>query len=340
MLSYKKIFLILISLPFLSTIAHANSEIGYYTFGQYRYFGPKMHVEEKTDGVDDYENSAQRYFPSQIKQNFNYFKNVARTAKETISYGDWDKPYRVMLGYERDDRHIRTSGGTYGRLGGGLSLSSYRSEYDNNFETKEYNAMLIAYAIYNDAKNKFRWRGRVYLGYGNNDMERQADESGATTDYSSDNNTSYYGFENSFTKEFAHQSGLFIQPYFDFNGFGIKRSSFKENNKGLEMKDRSYFLLETITGTAVGYKGTDNWNNKYSVKFGPEITYVLSNPAKSYTSTDGVYFSKPNERKEYITWKAYLNYNFKNGFGLYNDIRYYDRADNNMAFMAGVNYRF
>lgn len=339
----------------------ANEEIGYYAFGQYRYFGPKMHVKEAFDGVDNNAKSAQRFFPSLAKQNYNYFKNVARTFKDAISYGDWDKPYRVTFGYERDDRHIRTSSGSYGhrdyadnlyltadkafannywRFGAGLSLSSYESNYDNHVSNQQHNGMAMFYAIYNDAPNQIRWRGRTYLGYGQNDVERLSKVDNNIINHKSDASSTYYGFENTLTKTFAHSSGLYIQPSVEFNGFGVTRNLLSENNNGTALERRSTFLLEGLAGIYGGIKGKDGFGNSYNFKIGPEMTYIFSSPYDGYATIDGINFKDFHDRKDYLTWKAYLNYDFTNGFGLYSDVRYYHKGDDNMATVFGINYRF
>lgn len=361
MLDFKKICLLSTLFLIATPQAFASDEVGYYMFGQYRYFGPKMRVAEVPDGIDNNTKAAQRFFPSLAKQNYNYFKNVARTFKDGISYGDWDKPYRVMFGYERDDRHIRTSKGTYGhrdysnnlflmadkayannywRLGAGLSLSDYQSEYDNGAENNQKNSMAMLYAIYNDAPNQIRLRSRAYLGYGKNDVKRLAEVNDNIVNFSSNASSTYYGFENTLTKTFSHDSGLYLQPSAEFNGFGITRNLLSENNNGTSLERRSTFLLEGLAGIFAGIKGSDNFGNKYNFKIGPEITYIFSSPYEGYTSLDDIQFKDFHDRKDVITWKAYLNYDFSNGFGIYSDLRYYHKGDDNIAGVFGVNYRF
>lgn len=349
-----------------SSIAKA-SDTGYYVFGQYRYFGPKLNVDRVSDGIENNETSGKRFYNTLAKHQINYFKNTGRTFKDALSYGDWDKPYRIISGFEYDFRQSKTSGSSYGyndksgtfflmadkayannywRLGAGLSFTQYDTSYDNALSENQHNYMGIVYAVYNDAENEIRLRSRVFLGYGEADFRRLAEINGNLEAFRGSFDTWYYGFENSLSKTFSH-SGFYLQPCLELNGRGLKRDEINEQgiySYALNTKSRSYFLLDGLAGLYAGYKGQDYFGNKYNIKVGPDFTYIFSDPYGQFELSDNagndIFMKKRPDHRDYITWKAYLNYYFNNGLGIYGDFRYYIKDSDSTSFALGLNYRF
>lgn len=353
---YKKIILSL-SLGLIPFSALASDDVGYYTFGQYRYFSPKLATDNYYHSLDNDINSAHRFYPNIAKQQFSYLKNSSRTINETIGYGDWDKPYRVMSGFEHDYKHNKSSKSNYGyksdsnsffllgdkayynnyfRFGGGVVLTQYDTDYVNNIHQKDENFESVFYGIYNDSENQIRWRLRGYLGYGESSI-RRASQTGTDK---SDFNSYYYGLENIVSKTF--QSGVFfVQPQAEFNGLGVNRG--KIDGSVYDMPQNDSMLWYGAAVVYVGIKGKDNFNNSYSFKVGPEVTRNFSDPYDSFYSQNGsetLYFKARPDERDYVTWKAYLSYNFENGLGLYSDFRYYMKDADSTAMALGVNYRF
>lgn len=355
-----------ISALFFSGVSQA-SDVGYYTFGQYRYFGPKMDVEFVTDGIDANTTSGKRFYNTIAKRQINSFKNTGRTFKEAMSYGDWDKPYRVMSGFEYDFRQSKTSGSSYGyndksgtfflmgdkayannywRLGAGVALTSYDSSYNMAHEDSHENYMAMLYAVYNDAPNEIRLRSRVYLGRGESDFKRIADINGAEEAFRGSYDSWYYGFEHSLSKTFSH-NGFYLQPTVELEGYGVDRDEINEHGNGtyaLNTKARSFFMLDGLVGIYAGYKGEDYFGNKYNIKVGPDLTTIFSDPYGQFYLYDNAgsetFMKKRPDYNNYLAWKAYFNYYFDNGLGIYSDFRYYIKDADSVAFALGLNYKF
>lgn len=339
-----------------------ESDIGYNIFAKYRHFGAKQGVDYVVDGIDANKKSAQRFFSTLPSNQFSYLKNTGRTFKEAMSYGDWDKKFRLIAGYENDTKRHKTSRGSYGRknnngsfflladgasdnrywrMGAGLALSQADSDYDNRLSQDMENILASLYLIYNDAPNKIRWRGRVYAGFGETRMLRRAKE-GRWKAHSDD---LYYGFENSLAQTFYYRH-FFVQPLLEFNGYAVHRGRINENGGSYNLhlpKDKNY-LLNGLAGLYAGYNGRDAYENRYNLKFGPDINYVFSSPYKSFWGylPDGedVFFKKGDDMKAYVAWKAYANYYFDNGISLYADWRYYHKGEDYQGFAIGINYAF
>ena len=350
---YKKTLLLamLLSAPVI-----AKAETGYYLLGQYRYFGPKLDVDFAYDGIDAEDTSAKRFYPSIYKNGISYVKNIARAYNDAMSYGDWDKERRVIMAYEYDSMHSKTSKGSYGynadsssvlyltdwgfannywRLGVGGSATYFDTSYDNGMSSEQQNFMSTFYAIYNDAPNQFRVRSRFFAGYGQTDIDRMTSDGAEVVNLNDKTDSYFYGFENTITKTYG--SDVYIQPALKFNGYGVKQGSI--NDGEINAKSKSLFLLDSLVGLYVGFKGNDFLGNKYNFKFGPDVTYVFSSPYDAYY-LDDVYIKSGHGRKDYWAWKAYLNYNLPNGVGVYSDFRYYQKDDDNIAFALGLNYKF
>lgn len=363
------LLLLSILIPFNSFANQPSNEVGHYVFGQMRHFGPKFDVPNVVHGLDNGNNSANRYYPSVSKHMFSYLKNNSRTIKEIISYGDWDKPYRLITGFEYDYKRNKASKSNYGyedrsgslfmmgdkayynnylRLGGGVVLTHYDSDYDDYHWQEDNNAELVAYAIYNDAPNQIRLRSRAYLGYGRTKLNRQAliDTSGAAR-FRDDFSNYFYGFENSLSQTYQ-KNIFFFQPQIELNTLGLKRGDISENgyqDSALEMKDNDLFLVEGVLDLYLGIKGKDAFGNTYNLKAGPCFTRILSDPYDSFTSyekTSGDYisFKSRYDKRDYVTWKTYANYTFENGLGLYGELRYYQKDEDSFAWGLGINYRF
>lgn len=366
MLDFKKTLLIASALifPLEAKAQEQQNNTGYYIFSQMRYFGPKLDTQYFISGIDENDKSAQRFYPNIAKHQYAYLKNSARTIKDAMGYGDWDKPYRVMMGHEYDYRHSKTSSSSYGyedrsnslflladkgyynnyvRFGGGLSVSKYESEYDNGIEKDDHNILASLYGIYNDAPNQIRLRSRLHFGYGNSDLERK------TVDgvFKDDINTFYYGFDNTLSQTF--QSGIFfLQPQVELNGLGISHDEISEHGNpqyAFDIKDKNQFSWEGIVELYLGIKGKDNFNNSYSFKFGPSLTRIFSDPYDSFygfnkLSGDEVFFKARRDKRDYMTWKAYFTYKLENGLGWYSDFRYYQKDKDSISYALGVNYNF
>lgn len=351
---------------FFSSAVRA-SDVGYYAFGQARYYGPKMDVGRIPDGLENNRTSAKRFYNTLAKRQINYFKNTGRTFKEAMSYGDWDKPYRVMTGFEYDFRQSKTSGSSYGyndksgtyflladkalsgswwRFGAGLSFTHYDGSYDNA-QHQDYNNYLgMLYAVYNDTERGTRLRSRFFLGYGTSDFRRLAEINDEEEVFRGSFDSWYYGFEHSLCQTFSH-NGFYVQPTLEFNGRGVKRDEINEDGAvsyALQTKDRSYFMLDGLAGLYAGYKGTDWFGNKYNFKFGPDITYIFSDPYGQFELSDAagndIFMKKRPDYRNYVAWKAYFNYWFKNGAGIYSDARYYNKDKDSLSFALGLNYAF
>lgn len=344
--------------------AQSTPEVGYYLFGQYRYFGPKLAVDKTSNEIGGSADSAKRFYNTLSKPQFNFFKNTGRTFKDAMGYGDWEKPYRVMSGFEYDFRQSKNSSSSYGyndksgtffllgdkafannywRFGAGLALSRYNTEYHNAMKLDQDNSLAMFYAIYNDAPRQIRLRSRAYLGYGQADFLRLAQNGTSVQAFRDDFHTYYYGFENALSKTFSYNN-FYLQPTVEFNGWGLDRSKVSENGgAALQLKPRSPFLLDGLVGLYAGYKGKDTWGNKYNIKVGPDLTHVFSDPNDAfelYSEADSINMKKRPDKKDYITWKAYLNYDFTNGVGIYSDLRYYKKDKDSIAMALGLNYRF
>lgn len=356
MLNFKKI-LCSISVLCFSSGAWASEETGYYTFANYRYFGPALATDNYSHAVDTDNVSATRFYPNIAKLQYNQFKNIARTVKTAVGYGDWDKEYRVMGGFEYDGKRTKSSKGNYGYeqgsgsfyflsdkavydqkiyLGGGGVFSKYDGDFTNDLKQREDNVQAVAYAVYNDAEKQVRFSSRAYLGYGKNDVSRRSQ----TGVYKDDFNNFYYGWENSVSKTF--QRGMFyVQPQVDINGLGVRRGAFDDGMYSLKSSDS--FLWYGFFDLYFGIKGKDAFDNGYNLKVGPEFTRVFSDPYDSFyamNGTDVLYFKNCKDKRDYIIWKAYLNYGFSNGFGIYGDFRYYVKDADSTAYSLGINYRF
>lgn len=351
----------------LSVSAAHAADTGYYVFGQGRYFGPKMNVERVPDGVEADDVSAKRFYNTLAKHQINYFKNTGRTFKEAMSYGDWDKTYRIMSGFEYDFRQSKSSGSSYGyndksgtgflladkafaqnfwRLGAGMSFTHYDSSYDNALHQKQNNYLGLLYAVYNDAEKQIRLRSRFFFGYGTSDFKRLADDGAGEEVLRGSFDSWYYGFEHSLSRTFSH-NGFYVQPTVEFNGRGLKRDEINEDGpaaSAYNTKKRSYFLLDGLVGLYAGYKGEDYFGNKYNIKFGPDLTSIFSDPYGQFELYDNagnkIFMKKRHDYKNYVAWKAYLNYWFDNGIGIYSDARYYVKDCDSYSFAFGLNYRF
>ena len=355
-----------LSLLFSSVAIAQDKNTAYYTFGQYRYFGPKLDVDYVSDNIEDNQTSGKRFYNTIAKHQYNFFKNTGRTYKEALSFGGWDKTYRVMSGFEYDFRQSRTSGSSYGYndnsgsfflladkafannhwyLGGGMVINRYNTNYDNDQRIKQENYMGVLHAVYNDSKNSIRLRSRLMFGYGQAETDRLADISGNTDLFEADYHAWYYGMENTFAKTFNFDN-FYIQSYWELNGRGIKRDEIAEQGGSqytFSTKSRSSFLLDGLVGLYAGYKGEDWFGNKYNIKVGPDFSYIFSDPYDAFylnNTSDDIYMKKRPDHRDYVTWKAYLNYYFDNGIGLYSDFRYYKKDKDSIAFALGVNYKF
>ncbi len=356
MLNFKTVFYT-IPILCLSTTAIASEDVGYYAFAKYRYFGPALATDNYAHALDADDDSAFRFYPNISKLQYNQFKNVARTVKTAIGYGDWNKEYRVMNGFEYDGKRTKSSKGNYGytqesgsfyflsdkvvnnngfRLGGGGIFSKYDGDFANGLQQKEDNVQVVVYAVYNNTEEQVRFSSRAYWGYGKNDMTRRSQ----TGVYKDDFNSFYYGWENSISKIF--QKGRFyVQPQIDINGLGVRRDSFDDGMYSLNSSDS--FLWYGFFDLYFGIKGKDIFENSYNLKIGPEFTRVFSDPYDSFYAmkeNEVLYFKNRKNKRDYVTWKAYLNYGFSNGLGLYGDFRYYIKNPDSWAYSVGVNYRF
>lgn len=350
---------LLLSLPFALFAAgvSANEDTGRYLFAKYRYFGAKLATDNYYHVADSDNNSAHRFYPNMDKHRFNYLKNMARTLKDAISYGDWNKPYRIMAGFEADEKRNKSSKSNYGytdksgslflladkayynnylRFGGAVVLTKYDSDYVNSLHQKEDIFQTAVYGIYNDVANQIRWRSRAYLGYGASKTERRS-QNGSYDDKSEN---MYYGFENSFSKTF--QSGIFyFQPQVEFNGLGVRRSAV--NDGMYRMPENDSMMWYGLADLYFGIKGRDAYDNSYNIKIGPEFTRVFSDPYDGFYALapdDILYFKERRDKRDYVTWKAYVNYTLPNGIGFYGDFRYYVKDADSTAFAFGVDYRF
>lgn len=364
-----KYHLLLLSLiPFLPSIAKASETVeedtGYHVFAKYRNFGAKQGINYVYDGIDENSHSVRRYMPALVSSQIGYLKNIGRTFKEAASYGGWDKQFRIISGYERDDTRVKTSRGIYGhknnadnfffladkaldnhnwRWGTGLILSSMDNDFDNHMSQDQDNAVVSLYTIYNNPETKVRFRSMGYLGCGKGELRRKIDE-GGILNLDSDADSLYYGFENTLSKTLDVGS-FFIQPQIEFNGYGVKRGKIREQGAGvynLTLPSDDAMNLNTLVGLYSGYNGRDSFGNKYNLKFGPDLTYNLSSAYKSFYGWDEggdfLAFNKRDDMKSYIAWKAYANYYFSNGVALYADWRYYHKGEDNQAFALGVSY--
>lgn len=372
MLDFKKnltTFVLSSTLLFLSSTSFAaDEEVGHYVFGQARYFGPKLDIPNVSHVVDEHPNSATRFYPSLSKHLFSYLKNNSRTIKDAISYGDWDKPYRLISGFEYDYKNNKSSSSSYGyknksgslfvlgdkayqnnyiRLGGGVALTKYESDYENHLKQNDNNVQGILYAIYNDAPNQIRLRSRLSFGYGRSKVKRKSILNDDVIKFHDDLSNWFYGFENALSKTFQHDI-YFIQPQLELNGLGIRRGSIAEHgfrDNTLQMDDNNLFSLEGILTLYAGVKGTDAFNNRYNLKFGPGFTRILNDPydafyAKENASGDIVRFKERYDKRDYITWKLVGSYGFDNGWGVSSEFRYYKKDEDSIAWLLGVNYSF
>ncbi len=353
---------------FLSSAAQAKDvDTAYYTFGQYRYFGPKLDVDYVPDGIENNQTSGKRFYSSLTKHQYNFFKNAGRTYKEALGFGGWDKPYRLMGGFEYDFRQSKTSGSSYGyndksgtffllgdkalsnnhwRLGGGVVFNRYHTGFDNAQKVRQENYMGVLHAVYNNPEKDIRLRSRLMFGYGTADFDRLADISGTAELFTAGYHSWYYGFENTLAQTFSFGS-FYLQPCLEFNARGIDRDEISEAGKApnrFSMKSRSSFLADGLAGLYAGYKGEDWFGNKYNIKVGPDFTYIFSDPNDAFylqeESGSDVYMKKRFDHRDYVTWKAYFNYYFDNGMGIYSDFRYYKKDKDSIAFALGLNYRF
>lgn len=369
-----KLSLFLLSMSFLTPLQASASDngredIGHYMFAQTRYFGPKIDNNNIDHNIDANIPCASRFYPNMPKHLFSYLKNNSRTIKESISYGDWDKPYRFISGFEYDYKRNKSSSSNYGykdrsgsvfllgdkayynnyiRLGGGMVLTHYNSDIEDIHSQKDDNAELVAYAIYNDAENQVRLRTRAYLGYGRTSLDRRAEIAAHPEARFTDRVYNYfYGFENSLSQ--TYQSGIFFfQPQIELNGLGIKRGETSEHGyyaNALKIKEKNLFLWEGLLDLYVGIKGKDIYGNNYNIKAGPSFTRILSDPYDAFDayhkySGERIHFKSRYDKRDYITWKAYGNYVFENGVGLYSEFRYYKKDADSIAWGLGINYRF
>lgn len=353
---------------FFSSVTQAKDvDTAYYTFGQYRYFGPKLDTDYIADGVEEHPASGKRFYNNLSKHQYNFFKNTGRTYKDALSFGGWDKPYRVMSGFEYDFRQNRTSGSAYGyndksgsffliadkayannywRFGGGVIVNQYHTDYDNALNVRQQNYMAMLHAVYNDKPNDMRLRSRLSLGYGTANFTRLAHNSGAMEAFRGHYHSVYYGMENTFAKNFNFEN-FYIQSYWELNGRGIKRAEIDEAGSALNKlstKARSSFLLDGLVGLYAGYKGEDWFGNRYNIKVGPDFSYIFSDPNDAFYLNEGaaneIYMKKRHDHRDYITWKAYLNYYFADGLGFYSDFRYYKKDRDSISFALGLNYKF
>lgn len=350
-------------------VADTSKDVGHYIFGMTRYFGPKIDNSNIDHGVDDNIPSANRFYPSVSKHLFSYLKNNSRTIKDAISYGDWDKPYRLISGFEYDYKRNKASSSNYGykdrsgsfflmgdkayynnyiRLGGGVAITHYNSDIDGYHSQKDNNAEFVAYGIYNDSENQIRLRTRAYLGYGQTSTERRAKIDNHPEMRFRDNIYNYfYGLENSLSKTFQ-KNIFYFQPQVELNGLGMQRGKTSEHGyyaNALKIKENNLFLWEALLDLYVGVKGVDYYGNSYNLKAGPSFTRILSDPYDGFGayhkySGEDVYFKPRYDKRDYITWKAYGTYVFQNGIGLYSEFRYYKKEADSIAWGLGINYRF
>ncbi len=356
MLNFKKI-LCSISVLCFSSGAWASEETGYYTFANYRYFGPALATDNYAHTLDEDNQSVSRFYPNVAKLQYNLFKNTSRAAKNAMGYGDWNKKYRVMSGFEYDYKRNKSSKSNYGykqdsgsfyllsdkafyngnvRLGGGGIFSKYDGDYTNGLEQREDNAQAVAYVVYNDNEEQLRVLTRTYLGYGTTELKRRS-QSGTYKDTSEN---WYYGLENSVSKIFQ-KSAVYFQPVAEFNGLGIKRG--KINDGLYQMPSNDGFLWYGLVDFYLGIKGTDNYSNHYNLKIGPEFSRVFSDPYDSFYAQDNektLSFKARRDKRDYVMWKAYGAYTLSDGLGFFGEFRYYIKNPDSVAYAAGINYRF
>ena len=65
-----------LSLLFSSAAGAQDKNTAYYTFGQYRYFGPKLDVDYVSDNIEDNQTSGKRFYNTIAKHQYNFFKNT------------------------------------------------------------------------------------------------------------------------------------------------------------------------------------------------------------------------------------------------------------------------
>lgn len=349
----KKTILFLTAL-FYTTSLQAKDDVAYYSFLQYRHFGAKIGVDYVTPKNDSDPTSAKKFFPSLLSEEMSYFKNTARTTKEAISYGDWDKEYRVMFGYEQDISKSKTSNSSYGnkdnsgtgfimadkliknnwRLGAGVSFNDYDTDYKNSdMYQNQQNIMTSFHSVYNNQPNQIRIRNVLYLGLGKTKINRVGNQN-----YKSDFSATYYGLENTFSKTFNFDYGLYLQPSTELNFYGISQNGFDEQN-GFKIGDNSGVQIEGLWGLFAGIK-TQKWN----LKSGPELVHIFSDPRDVYTIFDANYnpvsLKKKYDQKDYVVYKTYLTYKASDQLNIYSDFRYYERENDNIVWTLGINYRF
>lgn len=349
----KKYLLSLMLLP-LSSAALASDDVGYNAFLQYRNTGHKIGTSPYSNEIMPDTSGGQKFFPSLQSRELTYFKNVARTTKDVIAYGDWNKKYRVIFGYEQGYGKSKTSKSSYGysddsgtlfvmadtlvaknfRLGGGLSFDVFDTDYHvGDMYQNQSNIMTSLYSIYNNPESQIRVRNILYLGFGKTNLKRQSD----ALSYKSDFYSGYYGMQNAVSKTFNIKYGLYLQPSAELNFYGVSREKFSENN-GFALDHNDGHQIEGLVGIYAGWK-----NDKISLKSGPELTSVLTDIRKAYYIEYGggdVLLKKRTEDKNYVVWKNYVTYNINDNVSLYGDFRYYERSDDNILWTIGINYKF
>ncbi len=346
----------------------AMADTGYYLFVQNRYFGHKLDTETYGHSLDESPVCAAKFYPSAAKHLFSYLKNTSRTINESIAYGDWDKPYRVIGGFEYDYKRNKASKSAYGyrdrsgslfiladralsgnyvRLGGGAVLTRYDSSYDGDMYQDDENFYAVLYLIYNDAARQIRWRSRASAGFGSSGVRRRAGSQNIEKSFKDDFHNYFYGWENALSRTF--QKGVYyVQPQAELNILGLRRGKITEPEiagRGIQIPENQQTLIESIWTLYAGVKGTDSFSGKYDFKVGPALTFIHSDPYDAfygigYYDDNAVYFKARRDERDYITWKAVAKYTFPNGFGIYGDFRYYQKDKDSVAWLMGINYRF
>lgn len=326
-MSMKYLTAIILSLICFDVLAQDNT--GYYGFYQYRNFGAKMSADYFPSPNEPDPSAAKRFFPSVLSKELTYLKNNNRTTKEAISYGDWDKPYRIMFGIEQDMAKSKTSKSSYGgnddsynafflidklqiknwRLGGGINFNHFQSEFNpDNMELKQQNIMAILYSVYNNAPQQIRIRNVLYLGNGSNELRRSGNGI-----YDTKFSSQYYSLENTISKTFNISSLFYLQTSGELNYLGIRTNSIKEDN-GFSLKRSTNYEIDGLIGVFAGIK-----YKNFNLKSGPELNHIFSDPRKAFylynENNDAIPMKKKHEQKNYVVYKTYLTYKYNDNLG-------------------------
>lgn len=296
------------------------------------------------------------FFPNFAKQNLDVLKSLNRNMNANILGNKDTKAERATAGYDYLYRTqdstaeltgYKDSGSTvYGvfdkkydnslRYGVGISLSKFKSDYDNNASRNEKMVQVFAPIIYNNEASQFISTPRA--GYGWGDYKRFV----AGDEYSADVENFYYGVANEYRHE-VDLGWMIFEPLVEFNVLGLYQGKTRENEK-LSIDASNNLSVELGLGLYARRSFVFDENNELTLRLGGTVYHEFADPyhqmtAQMYGMSGDYNLNSYTVQRNRAILNARADYRYQQ-LNFYGQFIRYIEDNGGYEINTGLDYRF